>query len=122
MTVFGGVLIYLALFGALAGLASLLKPVRFLGIRTRKRGLGVLGLGLLAFTAAVYLPVAETRVETARTHLDEFVPVGFWAAISAPLASTSLATCSRPGGYPGYRRNWRVDNPPQDSILPHMES
>jgi hypothetical protein len=75
MTVFGGVLIYLALFGALAGLASLLKPVRFPGIRTRKRGLGVLVAGLLLFTAAVYLPVAETRVEAARTHLDEFIPV-----------------------------------------------
>lgn len=75
MTILGGVLIYLALFGAAAGLASLLKPVRFLGIRTRKRGLLVVGLGLLAFTAAVYLPAGDTRVATARTHLDEFAPV-----------------------------------------------
>jgi hypothetical protein len=75
MTIFGGVLIYLALFGALAGLASLLKPLRFLGIHTRKRGLLGLGLGLLGFTAAVYLPAAETRVEAARTLLDEFAPV-----------------------------------------------
>lgn len=75
MTILGAVLIYLALFGAAAGLVSLLKPVRFLGIRTRKGGLLVLVLGLSAFTATVYLPVAETRVETARTRLDEFAPV-----------------------------------------------
>ena len=75
MTLFGGALIYLALFGAAAGVASLLKPLRFIGIRSRKRALCVLGLGLLAFTAGVYLPVTETRVETPRTRLDEFAPV-----------------------------------------------
>ena len=75
MTIFGGVLIYLALLGAATGLISLLKPVRFLGIRTRKRGLVVMGLGLLAFTALVFLPVRETRVATARTHLDEFARI-----------------------------------------------
>src|ERR1035438_1745286 len=63
------------MLGAATGLISLLKPVRFLGIRTRKRGLVVMGLGLLAFTALVFLPVRETRVATARTHLDEFAPV-----------------------------------------------
>jgi hypothetical protein len=75
VTLFGGAIIYLALFGAAAGVASLLKPLRFIGIRSRKRGLCVLGLGLLAFMAGVYLPVTETRVETPRTRLDEFAPV-----------------------------------------------
>src|ERR1017187_8882258 len=75
MTIFGGVLIYLSLIGAAVGAASLLKPVRFLGMRSRKKGLLVLGLGLLGFTAGVYLPVAETRVETLRTRLDEFAPI-----------------------------------------------
>lgn len=89
MTIFGGVLIYLALFSAFAGMASLVKPLRFLGIRTRKRGLLVLGLGLSVFIAAVYLPVAETRVEAPRTRLDEFAPVFQFhefhsIAISAP--------------------------------------
>jgi hypothetical protein len=74
VTLFGGAILYLALFGAAAGGVSLVKPLRFLGIRSRKRGLGVLGLALLAFTAGVYLPVAETRVETPRTRLDEFAP------------------------------------------------
>jgi hypothetical protein len=75
MTIFGGVLLYLSLIGAAAGAVSLLKPLRFLGIRSRKKGLLVLGLGLLGFVAGVYLPVSETRVETPRTHLDEFAPV-----------------------------------------------
>jgi len=75
MTIFGGVVIYLSLIGVATGIASLLKPVRLIGIRTRMRGLLVAGLGLLSFTAGVYLPVTETRVETPRTRLDEFVPV-----------------------------------------------
>src|ERR1035438_2966568 len=75
MTLFGGTVLYLALLGMAAGVASLVKPLWFLGIRTQKRGLIVFGLGLLAFTAGVYLPVTETRVEAPRTRLDEFAPV-----------------------------------------------
>jgi hypothetical protein len=75
MTLFGGAILYLALLGVAAGVASLVKPLRFLGIRTRKRGALVLLLGLVAFTVGVYLPVAETQVATARTRLDEFAPV-----------------------------------------------
>ena len=75
VTLIGGAMLYLALFGAAAGAVSLLIPLRFLSIRTRKRGLIVLSLGLLAFTVGVYLPITETRVETPRTRLDEFAPV-----------------------------------------------
>jgi hypothetical protein len=75
VTLIGGAILYLAPFGAAAGAVSLLIPLQFLGIRTRKRGLGVLVLSLLAFTAGVYLPITETRVETPRTRLDEFAPV-----------------------------------------------
>jgi hypothetical protein len=75
MILFGGVLIYLSLIGAAAGLFSVLKPLRFLGIRSRKKGLLVLGLGFLGFLAGVYLPVTETRVAVPRTRLDEFEPV-----------------------------------------------
>ncbi len=75
MTLFGGLLLYLGLIGAAAGAVSLLKPLRFVGIRTHKRGLLVLGLGCLAFTTGVYLPVTETRIAVVRTRLDEFLPV-----------------------------------------------
>jgi len=74
MTIFGGALIYLGLIGAAIGVVSLLKPLRFLGIRTRMRGLLILGLGFLALMTGVWLPVSETRVATVRTHLDDFVP------------------------------------------------
>jgi len=89
MTIFGGVLLCLGLIGAVAGTVSLLKPLRFLGIRNRKRGLLVLGLGFVAFTAGVYLPVRETRVATVRTRLDKFAPVYQFSefhsiAVSAP--------------------------------------
>src|ERR1019366_9644762 len=72
VTLIGGAILYLALLGMAAGVVSLVIPLRFLGIRARKRGLIVFGLGLLAFTVGVYLPVTETRVETPRTRLDEF--------------------------------------------------
>ncbi len=75
MTIFGGVLLYLGLIGAASGILSLLIPLRFLGIRSRKRGLLVLALGFAAFVAGVYLPVSEARVAGARTRLDEFMPV-----------------------------------------------
>jgi len=75
MTIFGGILLYLSLAGAAAGLVSLLLPLRFLGIRTRKRGLLVLALSLLVFITGVCLPVTETRLRTPRTRLDEFEPV-----------------------------------------------
>jgi hypothetical protein len=75
VTLFGGAILYLALFGAAAGVVSLVIPLRFLGIRTRKTGALVLLLGFVAFTVGVYLPVTETRVATPRTRLDEFAPV-----------------------------------------------
>jgi hypothetical protein len=67
-------LLYLGWMSAAAGVFSLLKPLRLLGIRSRKMGLLALGLGLLLLVAGVYLPVSQTRVETARTRLDEFMP------------------------------------------------
>jgi hypothetical protein len=87
VTLIGGVVLYLALFGAAAGAVSILIPLRFLGIRTRKRGLIVLGLGLLAFTLGVYLPVEETRVAAPRTRLDEFAPVYQFSEFHSILVS-----------------------------------
>lgn len=75
MTVFAGVLLYLGVIGAAAGIFSLLKPLRFLGIRTRLRGLLALGPGFLTFAFGVWLPVADTRIEAPRTRLDQLAPV-----------------------------------------------
>ena len=74
MTTSGGVLIYLGLTGAVVGFVSILKPLRFLRIFTRKFGVLIMGLGFLAVVGGVYLPVGETRVGTSQSHLDEFAP------------------------------------------------
>src|ERR1019366_10151400 len=87
VTLIGGAILYLALLGMAAGVVSLVIPLRFLGIRARKRGLIVFGLGLLAFTVGVYLPVTETRVETPRTRLDEFAPVYQFSEFHSILVS-----------------------------------
>ena len=96
MTILGGVLIDLSLFGMLAGLVSVLKPLRFFGIRTRWQGLLVMGLSLLAFATGVDLPVSETRVGAPSTLLDEFVPAYQFSefhsiSIDAPKGKVSAA-------------------------------
>jgi len=71
----GGVLLYLGLLAIVAGLLSAVYPLRFAGIRTRRRGLGVALAGVAAFALGVYLPAPEVRVANPRTHLDEFAAV-----------------------------------------------
>src|ERR1035438_4832258 len=75
MDLLGGVLLYLGLTSAVFGVASLVWPLRFVGIRTRKAAPIVLLLGFFVFTAAVFLPSGETRVATVRSQLDAFAPV-----------------------------------------------
>lgn len=67
--------VYAGLIAALLGAASLVKPLSFLGIRSRPRGALVLGIGLIVAAAGVFLPAGETRVGAIRTRLDEFAPV-----------------------------------------------
>ncbi len=75
MTILGGVILYVSLALLAAGFISVLFPLRFLRIRTRRRALLVLGCGMAGFAAGVCLPVGETRIQSARTRLDEFAPV-----------------------------------------------
>jgi hypothetical protein len=70
-----GVVVYAGMAIAFAGLASVIKPLAFLGIETRLHGVFVLGAGVLISVVSAFLPAQETRVETIRTHLDEFAPV-----------------------------------------------
>jgi hypothetical protein len=67
--------VYAGLIVAFFGALSLLKPLRFLRIPTRLRGALVIGIGLIVAAIGSSLPASETRVEPARTHLDEFAPV-----------------------------------------------
>jgi hypothetical protein len=69
------VLVYAGLVLAFVGFVSLIKPLRFLRIRSRARGGLVLLAGVLVVIAGMALPAPETRSVEPRTALDQFVPV-----------------------------------------------
>ena len=56
------------------GTVSLLRPLRFLKIASRRTGLGVLAAGALLLVIGVGLPASETRIDAPRTALDRFAP------------------------------------------------
>ncbi len=71
----GVAIVYASLITVLAGSLSLVKPLRFLRIKSRQQGALVLEVGLAVVAAGFLLPARETRVREVRTRLDEFVPV-----------------------------------------------
>jgi hypothetical protein len=57
MAVFGSFAVLVGFLTMLIGLVSLIVPLRFLKIRTRRRGLHIAGIGLLAmFVGAPFIP------------------------------------------------------------------
>lgn len=72
---FGSATVYLGLITAFAGLALAVKPVRRLGVTTRRRALGVAGAGVLLAAIGLVLPAPETRVARIESRLDEVMPV-----------------------------------------------
>ncbi len=71
----GSTLAYAGLLATFLGFISLLHPLKFLGIASRAHGASVIGCGVILITIGFYLPTSETKIETPRTRLDEFVPV-----------------------------------------------
>ena len=71
----GVVVVYLGLTAAFLGGVSLLRPLSFLAIRTRRRAALVLALGFIGVAISGSLPARDTRVATPRTQLDQFAPV-----------------------------------------------
>ena len=59
----------------LLGFLSVCKPLRVIGIGTRRRGWILVLAGFIAIAIGMNLPVRETRVAAIRTRLDEFAPV-----------------------------------------------
>ena len=66
-------LTYVGLILLVAGAVSLLKPLRFLRIRSRRAALAVLPIGLLLAYTGAWWPWAEQRA-SGSTQLDAFVP------------------------------------------------
>jgi len=68
------VIVYVGLVGAAAGLLSILKPLRWLGIRTRLRGLLVFAAALVLVVAGALWPASSVRVAQRRSRLDDLLP------------------------------------------------
>ena len=68
-------LLYLGLILVVVGAALAVKPVRRLGISTRKRAIVVMGAGALATLLAALAPASESRMSGPVSSLDEFMPV-----------------------------------------------
>jgi hypothetical protein len=66
--------VYLGFAGAFVGLVSLLRPWRFLHIRTRPAALGVFALGLLLAVGTSLLPFGPKQVLRPVTKLDDWMP------------------------------------------------
>jgi hypothetical protein len=68
-------LVYIGFLVAFLGFISLLKPLKFLRIRSRAQGAVVLVAGVLTVAVGMMLPSAKTRIAEPLTKLDDFVPV-----------------------------------------------
>jgi len=71
---FASAVVYSGIVVAVAGLVGLIKPVRRLGIPTRRRAAKVGASGVLLAIVGMILPAPESRTTRATTRLDEFVP------------------------------------------------
>ncbi|MGB2899454.1 MAG: hypothetical protein WBB89_09325 [Candidatus Acidiferrum sp.] len=74
MNLIGTILVYAALAAMLLGGVSMIRPLKFMGIASRPRGIVVLLCGVVVFLIGVNLPAAEKKIAARTTILDDFVP------------------------------------------------
>jgi len=67
-------LVYLGFTLFFAGLVSLIRPLRFLYIRTRRSAFVVLGFGLLLAAGSLLLPYRDNEATNRDTKLDDWMP------------------------------------------------
>ena len=67
-------LVYLGFVLAVPGLISLIRPLRFLYLRTRSLALGALIFGVLLSLSTALIPYGEKKAVTTATRLDEWMP------------------------------------------------
>jgi len=72
---FGVYVVYLGYISGFLAAASLLKPLSFLGIRTRRSAALVLLLSFILVGVGWMLPSREVRIDPPRTQLDQFAPI-----------------------------------------------
>lgn len=71
----GSAVVYAGLLLSLAGGLSVLRPLRFLRIETRRTGAVVLGAGIAVVLIGFVLPARERRPSGPPSRLDDFSPV-----------------------------------------------
>ncbi|MGH9792148.1 MAG: hypothetical protein ACRD5W_13140, partial [Candidatus Acidiferrales bacterium] len=128
---FGVVVVYGGLVLMLVGGVSLIKPLRFFGVRTRKRALAVAGGGLALVAVGMILPAGLTRAAGRESLLDEWMPEWqfserhalrvraapdqAWRAIrevtADEIALFRALTWMRDPRWPGTRREGNIMNP-----------
>ena len=74
MNLIGTILVYAALAAMLLGGVSMIRPLKFMGIASRPRGIVVLLCGVVVFLIGVNLPASEKKIAARTTILDDFVP------------------------------------------------
>ena len=67
-------LVYAGIVLALSGLANLVFPFRFLGIRKRAVGAMIIAGGVTLTLTALFWPASMIRVAQPRTRLDQIMP------------------------------------------------
>ncbi len=75
MESFCSILVYAGCLAAFLGFVSLIRPLKWLGVASRRRGAIIFACGIAAVMIAFLLPAQETRVAAVETQLDQFMPV-----------------------------------------------
>lgn len=75
LNLLGVLLVDAGLAAGFLGLISLLRPLSFLGISTRRRGVALMGAGTVLGLAGMTLPAPEQRAPARTSRLDEIIPV-----------------------------------------------
>jgi len=71
----GSTVLYSGVAMAAAGFILVMKPIRGLGVPTRRRAAVVVAAGVAVITLAFILPAPESRIGRVESRLDEFAPV-----------------------------------------------
>src|SRR5207244_5089539 len=74
LNLFAVTLVYAGLAAAALGLISVAKPLRFLGVRSRKSGAAIAGGGAALVAAGMLMPAPLERVDAPATDLDRVMP------------------------------------------------